>query len=115
MFACFDSHYLRKTDLDKSLRRALRLSQDLKQNKDIVFLMVDVDDNYKKSQKCMEHKKFSLTVFTPATAIPESLLDSSIPTTVIFDKAGRLVYKHLGAGGFGGEKVKEYLNKLTVQ
>ncbi len=91
-----------------------RLSHDLKANKDIVFLMVDVDDDYEKAQKFMERKKFSLPVYTPAGSIPESLRTGSIPTTVIIDKAGRLVFKHIGAGDFAGEKVKEYLTKLSI-
>ena len=90
-----------------------RLSQELKGNKDILFLMVDVDGDYKNALKFMERKKFSLPVYTVASDIPESLLDGSIPTTIIFDKAGRLVFRHVGAGNFGSKKVKDYLNKLS--
>ena len=32
--------------------------------KDILFLMVDVDDNYKKSSKFMEKNKYDLPVYT---------------------------------------------------
>ncbi|WP_207420642.1 TlpA family protein disulfide reductase [Desertivirga brevis] len=90
-----------------------RLSSTLKSNKNIVFLMVDVDGNYKKAKKFMERKRFNLPVYTADSSIPESLLDGSIPTTVIFDKFGNLVFRHIGAGDFSSKKVEEYLVKLS--
>lgn len=90
-----------------------RLSTQLRSNKEIVFLMVDVDGNYKKARKFMERKKFDLPVYTPDSSIPEDLLDGSIPTTVIFDKSGNLVFKHTGAGDFSSKKVEEFLVNLS--
>lgn len=90
-----------------------KLSQELKNNKDIVFLMVDVDNDYAKAQKFMAKKNFSLPVYTPASAVPETLLDGSIPTTVIFDKAGRLALRTTGAEDFSGKKVIDYMTKLS--
>lgn len=75
--------------------------------------MVDVDNDYKKAKKYMDRKKFSLPVYTPASSIPENLLSGAIPTTLIFDKQGELVFKHEGAGDFSSKKVIDYLQKLS--
>ncbi len=90
-----------------------KLSEGLKGNKNVVFLMVDVDSDYKKARKFMDNKNFALPVYIPASSIPESLLDGTIPTTLIFDKEGNLVVKHTGAGNFSSQKVKDYLTKLS--
>ncbi|MEJ7693858.1 TlpA disulfide reductase family protein [Daejeonella sp.] len=92
-----------------------KLSRNLKDNKNIVFLMVDMDNDYKKAKKYMTRKKFSLPIFTPTSALPESLFSGSLPTTIIFNKRGTLVFKHEGAGDFSGKKVQEYLNKLSAE
>jgi len=90
-----------------------RLSEELKENKDVVFLMVDVDSDYKKAKKFIDNKNYALPVYVPASSIPETLLDGTIPTTLIFDKEGNLVVKHTGAGNFSSKEVKEYLTKLS--
>lgn len=89
------------------------LYQKLKDNKNIVFMMVDVDNDYKKAKKYMDRKKLSLPVYTPASSIPENLMNGSIPTTLLFDKQGRLVFKHEGAGDFSNQKVINYLQELS--
>jgi thiol-disulfide isomerase/thioredoxin len=90
-----------------------KLSDGLKENKNVVFLMVDVDSDYKKARKFMDNKNFALPLYIPASSIPETLLDGTIPTTLIFDKEGNLVVKHIGAGNFSSQKVREYLTKLS--
>ncbi|HXI00108.1 MAG TPA: TlpA disulfide reductase family protein [Sphingobacteriaceae bacterium] len=90
-----------------------KLYQSMKDNKNVVFLMVDVDDDYLKSKKFMDRKKFTLPVFTPGSAIPESLMDGAIPTTIIFDKKGNLVFRHEGASDYSDKKVVDYLNTLS--
>ena len=84
-----------------------------KDNKDVVFLMVDVDGNTKKSVKFMERKKYELPVYIPASAIPSSILDGSIPTTLIVDKKGKIVFKHKGGADYSNEDFVKFLEGLT--
>jgi thiol-disulfide isomerase/thioredoxin len=90
-----------------------KLYNKFKDNKNIVFLMVDVDGNSKKSTRFMERKNYSLPVYTPASAIPSSILDGSIPTTLIVDKKGKIVFKHTGGADYGNEKLLKFLDDLT--
>ena len=91
------------------------LYQKFKGNDQVAFLMVDVDGNYKTAKKFMDKKNYSLPVFTPASSIRESLMSGSIPTTLIINKKGELVYRHEGAADFGSEKVIEYFNALLKE
>ena len=84
-----------------------------KDNKNIVVLMVDMDDNYLKAKEFMDRKKFSLPVFTPASSIPESLFSGSLPTTVVLNKKGQIIFRHEGAGDFSNKKFNEFLTNLS--
>jgi thiol-disulfide isomerase/thioredoxin len=81
--------------------------------KDILFLMVDVDDNYKKSSKFMLNKKYDLPVYTAISSVPEELLSGAIPTTVIVDKEGRIVARHEGAADYMHPEIVKLFKDLT--
>lgn len=82
-----------------------------KQN--IVFLMVDVDNQLKRSQKFMSKHGFNLPLYTPASVIPSNILDGSIPTTLILDKQGRKVLLHSGMGNYADKDLVAYLKELS--
>lgn len=81
--------------------------------KDILFLMVDVDDNYKKSSKFMENNKYDLPVYTAVSSIPQEFLSGSIPTTVIIDKEGKVVGRHEGAADYMRPEIVKFFKELT--
>jgi len=81
-------------------------------NKDVVFLLVDIDGNHEKAQAFMEKRKLDLPVYTPAATISGSYLGSSIPTTVIFDKKGNMVQRIVGGVDFNSEEVEKFMNQV---
>ena len=89
-----------------------KLYNQFKDNKNVQFLLVDADGNYKKSSAFMTRKKLTMPVFTPGSSIPDVYFSGSLPTTVIFDKTGRIVFSHAGAADYGNPKVTEFINKL---
>lgn len=88
--------------------------QKFKDNPNVVFLMVDVDGNFKKSEKFMQRRNFDLKVWNAASSIPETYLGGSIPTTVILDKQGRLVFRHEGGADYENKDFQESINKLAL-
>lgn len=82
-------------------------------NKDILFLMVDVDNDYKKSSKFMANNKYNLPVYTPASSIPSNFLSGSIPTTVIIDKTGKMVGRHEGGADYTHPEIVQFLKDLA--
>ena len=91
----------------------LKLYNQFKDNENVQFLLVDTDGNYKKSSAFMTRKKFTMPVFIPGSSIPDVYFSGSLPTTVIFDKTGRIVFSHAGAADYGNPKVAEFIIKLV--
>ena len=89
------------------------LYEKLQHNKNIVFIMVDADHDFNKSVPFMNKHQFTLPLYEANSEMPENLLGGSIPTTVIFDKNGQLVFHHEGAGDYSSVKVADYLLKLS--
>lgn len=82
-------------------------------HQNIVFLMVDVDNNLKKSKKFFQKKGYDLPLYEPASAIPANILDGSIPTTLILDQKGRKVLLHKGMGNYADKDFIKYLSDLS--
>lgn len=89
------------------------LYEKLKNNKNIIFIMVDADHDFSKSVPFMNKHQFTLPLYEANSEIPGNLLSGSIPTTMIFDKNGQLVFRHEGAGDYSSIKVTDYLLKLA--
>lgn len=92
-----------------------KLYSEFKDDDKVVFMMVDVDNNRAKSQKFMDKRKFNLPVYTPASQIPSSYMGGSIPTTIVLNKYGKVVFKHEGMGDFSNEEFRTFLTKLTAE
>jgi thiol-disulfide isomerase/thioredoxin len=89
--------------------------QKFKDNPNIVFLMVDVDGNFKKSEKFMQRRNFDLKVWNAASAKPENYLGRSIPTTIILNKQGKLVFRHEGGADYENKEFQEFIEKLASE
>lgn len=92
-----------------------KLYANFKENEKVMFLMVDVDNNPTKSQKFMDKRKFGLPVYTPASPIPPSYLKGAIPTTLVLNKGGKVVFKHEGMGDFSNEEFKTFVTQLIAE
>jgi thiol-disulfide isomerase/thioredoxin len=89
------------------------LQEKLKDNKNIVFIMVDTDHDFSRSVLFVKKHQFTFPVYQANSAIPANLLGSAIPTTVIFDKKGKMVFKHEGGADYSNAKVLTYLQQLS--
>lgn len=92
-----------------------KLYQQFKGNENIVFVMVDVDNQYEKSRQFMASRKLSLPVHVPSGDIPGHWLGGAIPTTIILDKQGEIAAKHEGMADYSRPEVAEFLNKLIAE
>jgi thiol-disulfide isomerase/thioredoxin len=89
------------------------LQQKLKNNKNIIFIMVDTDHNFSKSVPFMSEHHFNLPLYQANNMIPENLLGNAIPTTVIFDKGGKMVFRHEGGADYSSSQILAYLTLLA--
>lgn len=92
-----------------------KLRKSLNDDSKIAFLMVDMDSDRVKSTKFMVRKKYDLDVYLPASQLPREYYTGSLPTTLVFDKYGRLIFKHEGGADFTNEEFIEYLRKNMMQ
>ncbi|MBC7653125.1 MAG: TlpA family protein disulfide reductase [Oligoflexus sp.] len=92
-----------------------KMKQHFKDDNNVVILMVDADNNLKKSVQFMKRKKYDLSVFLPATSIPENMFQSSLPTTLVIDKKGQIVFKHEGAADYKNQKFIDFMDKLRKE
>lgn len=90
-----------------------KLQAQFKDNKDFVILMVDADNQPDKSIKFMSKRKLDLKVFTPASQIPNELLGNSLPTTVILNKKGEIVFRHEGGADYTNKEFINFIQKLV--
>src|SRR5690554_4260224 len=92
-----------------------KLYSNFRNNEKVMFLMVDVDNDSVKSKKFMDKRKFDLPVYTPASPIPPSYMGGAIPTTLVLNKYGKVVFKHEGMGDFSNEEFKTFITKLIAE
>lgn len=92
-----------------------KLYSEFRNDDSVMFLMVDVDNERSKSQQFMDKRNFELPVYTPASSIPSSYMSGAIPTTLVLNKYGKVVFKHEGMGDFSNEEFKTFLAKLTTE
>ena len=88
------------------------LYQKTKINDKVVFLMVDADSKLQSAQKFMDKYSYELPVFAAATNIPEEIFSGSLPTTLILDKQGRIVFNHAGVARYDKPEMIEFINNL---
>ncbi len=89
------------------------LHSKFKDNEKVVFLMVDVDGNYQKSDSFMKKHQYDLAVVSPAGEIPPVFMQGAVPTTVILDQEGKMVYRQEGAADYGSAEMTEMIARLA--
>ena len=82
---------------------------------DMVFLTVDADNDLQKSEKFITTKGFDLPVYTSQIAMPAEWYDGTLPTTIVLDKKGNIVYHHKGAANYNSPKFKKFIDMLLQQ
>lgn len=86
-----------------------------KGNNQLVFLMVDVDNNLVKSQKFIAKNNYDFPLYTPASDIPSSYLGESIPTTLVLNKKGEIVFRHEGGADYSNSDFQKFISKLAQE
>ena len=81
-------------------------------NEDVIFIMVDADGDFAKSQAYMDRKAYQLPVYAFASDIPKSIFKGSLPTTLVFDKKGRISFQGEGAANYASKKFTDFVKVL---
>jgi thiol-disulfide isomerase/thioredoxin len=87
------------------------LYQNLKDDKEIIFLFINIDKDIAKASRFIQRKNLKIPIFRIASALPESLNFQSIPTTFVISKSGELIMKHDGMGQFNTDGFVTFLKR----
>ena len=89
------------------------LYNKMKNNDNVVFIMVDMDNKLESSEAFMKKNSYDLPVYAPTGSLPEELFTGSLPTTVIINKSGKIVFKHEGMADYDSGETEKLLNDLS--
>lgn len=90
--------------------RVNALYQKFKDSPKVAFILVDVDNDLPKAKAFMLKNGYALPLYTQLSNVPDSLMNGTIPTTLVFGKDGSLLYKHAGAADYSSAKFEAFIN-----
>lgn len=91
------------------------LAKHFKDEKNLLFLMANVDGELKSSQDYFEKNKYQLPAFIPAGPIPKNIFQGTLPTTIIINKNGDIVYQRDGIADYNTQKTKDFIKRLLEE
>ena len=74
-----------------------------------------MDANRKKSQKFLQKNGYNLKVYVPASQISPDYFAGALPTTLLFDKTGKLVFKQEGGADYSNTEFEKFLEKTSSE
>ena len=85
------------------------LYKSVKDTGGVEFLMIALDKEIKKSQGFMEGKNWEFPVVHASFGLNQSLQSESIPTTLVVNKQGKIVFYQQGMSNFNTDEFREFL------
>jgi thiol-disulfide isomerase/thioredoxin len=88
----------------------------VKDNPNIIFLAVDVDNNLSRSSQLLKKNGYLFSVYGgKLNGLPSQFYSGIIPTTLVIDKKGFVVFNHVDRANYADEKFAEYIIGLSKQ
>ena len=88
--------------------------QNYKKDPDLAFVTVDADGDFAKTAAFMKRKGYTFPVYAFAGKLPESVFSGSLPTTLLFDKKGRISMHQVGAANYTDKKFVDFITRLKA-
>ena len=85
------------------------LYKTFKDDKDIMFLFVTEDEEPADAMAYLQANKFEMPMYTPSGQPSPAFYTGTLPTTLLFDKSGGLVYKHDGMANYN---TSQFISRL---
>lgn len=89
-----------------------KLYEDVKNNQDIVFALISLDDEAEKAWQFIEKKNYTFPVYRLASNLPEVYSSQSIPTTFVISPEGKIAATHRGMASYDNKKFRDFLLSL---
>lgn len=92
-----------------------KLYQKFKDDPDVYFLMINVDNDLSKAEGYLEQYHFSIPLMRASGAVPDVIYTGSLPTTVVLDKSGMVRLKHERFANYASETFIEQMEALLEE
>ena len=89
-----------------------KFHQQFENDNEVVFLMVNADGDFPKSRDYIARKKYKFKTYAFASSMPKNIFAGSLPTTVVFDKQGRIAMHGEGPKNYGSKKFITFIKQL---
>lgn len=81
----------------------------------IAFVMVSLDEEQDKAREFVRRKEFTFPIYYLGSQRPESLQSTTIPTTFVIDREGRIVVSRKGMANYNTDRFKHFLETLLAE
>ena len=88
------------------------LYNELKNDDRIVFLFVNEDDDAEKAKRFLQSKQYTFPITTREARIPADIYSGTLPTTVVLNKEGNVVFRHEGLASYNSAAFIKQLKAL---
>jgi len=88
------------------------LYQRFRDDDRIVFLFVSEDDQLNTSAAYLQKNNWALPLYSRSGPVAPAIFSGTLPTTVILDKEGRVIYEHQGLAGYDSERFIQRLQSF---
>ncbi len=85
------------------------LYNDLKNEEDIVFLMISHDKEFQTAKNWVARKGFDFPIYQLTTPLPDMYETNVIPTTVVISSKEKVIVKHTGMANYNTNRFKRLL------
>lgn len=83
--------------------------QKVKDTENLEFLMIALDKEFEKSKKFIDDKEFTFPVVHASYGLNQSLQSESIPTTLVVNPSGEIIFYQEGMSNFDTEEFRNFL------
>jgi thiol-disulfide isomerase/thioredoxin len=92
------------------------LYQKVKNDPNIVFLSVDVDNTLAKSAELLQNRGYQFPVYGGhLEGLPKSFFSGIIPTTIVIDKKGQILFNHTNRANYADDAFAKYVLGLAKE
>ena len=88
--------------------------EKIKSDTNIVFLAIDVDNRLNNSSAYMKKQGYQIPVYGGnLDGLPTTFFSGTIPTTLVIDKRGLVVFNHAGKASYDDDEFTRFVTGLT--
>ena len=86
-----------------------------KSDKDIVFLLIDVEGQMAESLAFMEEHKLDMPIYNMATDLPSGWLGNAIPVTMVLNRKGVIAFRQEGSADYSRQEFVDFVQSLVKE